>query len=81
MSKLPDYLERLRKVFRSTLNAKTTFEKFPGTKLYRVEVISSNFNKVTYAECQGMIWRVVEKYLLPEEMFHILSIYAMGEKK
>jgi stress-induced morphogen len=56
------------------LKAKIKVEQIKGTKLFRVEVISSQFAALRPSERQDLVWRILGEELSREERFHISRV-------
>ena len=54
-----------------------SWEKVPGTKLYRLLVIAGKFKNLQFSERQQMVWRIIERTLPPAEQLQISMILTL----
>jgi acid stress-induced BolA-like protein IbaG/YrbA len=76
---VPRGFKKLRSEFKSVLDAeKVLFEPIPGSRRFRVIVVSSKFKKMPQLKRQDRIWTVVNSVLDPEASLRISLILAFA---
>jgi|GEM_PF-876663 len=59
------------------IEARIGLESVPGTKLWRVKVISPKFAKLRPSERQDLVWRILSDSLTREEQFQISMVLTL----
>jgi hypothetical protein len=58
-------------------DAKITFEVVPGTRYVRLAITSKKLGKLSHAERQAVVWRIVEQALDPDDLVRISMILTL----
>jgi hypothetical protein len=80
--KTPSFVTRLKNALISDLRtadipARVAYERVPTTRLFRFAVLAERFDALPHSERQGLVWRIVERTLPPEEQLLISGILTL----
>lgn len=80
--KIPPFVVKLKKALQDRLKkagieAKIESEPVEGTKLYRFIVLARKFKSMSHTERQGLVWRIAEQELSPEENLLVSMIMTL----
>ncbi len=80
--KAPSFVVRLKNALISGLRAagipaSVAHERVPTTRLYRFAVLADRFEPLPHSERQGLVWRIVEKTLPPDEQLLVSGILTL----
>lgn len=78
----PSFVVRLRDALATELTAagiaaQVGFERIPGTKLYRFQVVAKAFKSMWHTERQNLVWRVVNRALARDEDMRVAGIMTL----
>jgi len=59
------------------VTAHGSVEDISPTKLFRITVVSEGFVNLRYFERQEVVWRIVKKFLSPEQLKYICAILVL----
>ncbi len=80
-AKPPAFVRRVQDAIKAVatagIPARVASEPIRGTKLVRFAVLSSKFEPLTHSERQGIVWRIVERALPPNEQLLISGIMTL----
>ena len=82
----PVFLTRLTGALVDTLKASgikahLNTQRVPGTRLYRVRVISPQFKRMYHSERQSLVWRITERVISWDDQMRISMILTLtGEE-
>lgn len=63
------------------IKAQVRSKRVPGTKLYRVNVISPQFKNIPHSERQDLVWRIANKTISSDDQMRISMILTLtGEE-
>lgn len=80
--KTAPFVERLKEAIvdglrASGIDADVSTEPVPTTKLFRVLVLAPKFKALKHSERQGLVWRLAERALSPDEQLRISMILTL----
>ena len=65
----------------SGIKAHVKSQRVPGTKLYRVSVVSPQFKRMYHSERQSLVWRIADRAISPDDQMRISMILTLtGEE-
>lgn len=84
--RIPTFLTRLKKALIDDLaaqkiKAEVYTEPVPTTRLHRVTVVAPKFKALKHSERQGLVWRIAEQALSPDEQLRISMILTLTREE
>jgi len=81
---LPKFVDRLRKALvedlgQAGIKAKVEVQPVRTTKLYRFLVLAPKFARLRHTERQGLVWRIAERTLDPDQQLRISMIVTLSD--
>jgi hypothetical protein len=82
MPSVPKFLTNLAGALEKDLEevgieCEVEYESLRPTKLFRLYVISDDFEKLRYSERQSLVWRIAEDTLSPDQLRRISLILTL----
>lgn len=59
------------------IRAKVEAQRIPGTKVFRLAVLSPQFKAMKHFERQDLVWRIAEKAVSQEDQMRISTILTL----